>query len=496
MRKGLRRTNVSVSPVTTTIRFLIVSVAFGVVGCRHRLPGTPPQSDLLYRRGVEAFRLATPGGYRDAIEAFSQASTLIPSRCEYKLHLAESLLFLAQEQQINWEENAPNVSEAGSIIDAIPSNGNCTGFTAFLFRLRALRLLFDPSKHSAALELANQALELDPNDAMNWLVLFQLNPADPRVPINRALELAGDLALVQDAYGRYKSDRGEYSEAKQAFQHVLEISPLHFRSITSLGYLASEEFQPDALGLYMKAIDITPTFLNAHLLAGQTYIGSGDYEKAIEQYKTTIMLNAKYYPGWLELGRAFVDLERFTEAEASLKKVLQLNPDVRGLPQEGEIAASDAHYLLGQIAISRGELPVATNELQESLHRARNVDAMSALGYVLYRTGDLDGALMQYETVLRFQQIITPPREFPDAYLFRGAIRAARQEFSQAINDYTRSIEIYNRQITSLNAQAEISDSNGLKQKAEIERRHKRDIEKQLRMAGDLKTNAEKQIQR
>jgi len=142
-----------------------------------------------------------------------------------------------------------------SVIDAIPSNGNCSGFSEFLFRVRALRFLFDPSKHSAAVEMANQAVELDPNDAMNWLVLFQVNPADPRMPINRALELATDLALVQDAYGRYKSDRGEYNEAKQAFQHVLAISPLHFRSMTSLAYLASMEFRPDSVGLYMKAID-------------------------------------------------------------------------------------------------------------------------------------------------------------------------------------------------------------------------------------------------
>jgi hypothetical protein len=197
MRNGLWRINASVSPLTT-IRFLIISVAFAVAGCRHRIPGTPPQYDLLYGRGLEAFRLATPVGYRDAIDAFRQASTLIPSRCEYKLHLAESLLFLAQEQQINWEENAPSVSEAASVIDAIPSNGNCSGFSEFLFRVRALRFLFDPSEHSAALEMANQAVELDPNDAMNWLVLFQVNPADPRMPINRALELAADLALVSE----------------------------------------------------------------------------------------------------------------------------------------------------------------------------------------------------------------------------------------------------------------------------------------------------------
>jgi tetratricopeptide (TPR) repeat protein len=483
-----------VSPVATSL--LIVSLVFLIVACRHRIPSGPPDSELYYRQGLEAFSRATPDGYRDAIGAFRQASSLIPSRCEYRLHLAESLLFLAQEQQINWEESVPSLSEAANSIDAIQSNGACSGFGAFLYRVGALSLSFDAVQHSAALEKANQAIELDPNDAMNWLVLCQLNSADPRMPIDRAKELAPDLALVQNTDGQYRLDRGEYAEAKQAFEHVLQISPLHFRSMTSLGYLASLEFRPESIGLYMKALDISPTFLTAHLLAGQFYAGSGDYEKAIQHYKTAIMLNAKYYPAWLELGRAFVNLERFIEAEEGLKKVLDLNPDAPGLPQENEVAASDAHYLLGQIAISRSELTEAASELQQSLHRARNVDAMSALGYVLYRRGDLDAALMQYETVLRFQQIIMPPREFPDAYLFRGAIRATRQEFAQAISDYNRAIEIYDRQIKSLNAEVETSDSTGLKQKAEIERRRKADLEKQLNMAVDLKANAEKQMQR
>jgi tetratricopeptide (TPR) repeat protein len=451
---------------------------------------------LLYRRGLEAFRQATPDGYRAAINAFRQASHLIPSHCEYKLHLAESLLLLAQEQQINWEEYAPSLSEAAGTVDAIQSNGNCSGFGAFLSRIRALSFSFDSSKHSAALEMANQAIELDPHDAMNWVVLFQLDSADPRMPINKAVELAPTLALVQDANGRYKLDRGEYGEAKQAFERVLQMSPLHFRSITSLGYLASLEVRPDSLPLYMQALDISPTFLNAHLLVGQVYVRSGDYEDAVKQYKTAMMLNGKYYPALLELGRLFVDLERFTEAQDALNGVLQLNPDVRELPLEGQVAASDAHYLLGQIDISQNELGKASGEFQQSLHRARNVDAMSALGYALYRLGDLDGALMQYETVLRFQKIISPPHEFPDAYLFRGAIRAARQEFDEAINDYLNAIGIYNRQIMSLNTQANTSEAAGLKQKAEIERRRKADLEKQLSMAIDLKENAERQMQR
>jgi len=262
MRNGLRRTDRNVLPVATSL--LIVSVVFLIGACRHRIPSGPPDSELFYRQGLEAFSRATPA-YREAIGAFRRASSLIPSRCEYRLHLAESLLFLAQEQQLNWEQYVPSLSEADSSIDAIQSN-SASGFGAFLRRVRALRLSFDAAQHSAALENANHAIELDPNDAMNWLVLFQLNSDDPRMPINRAKESAPDLALVQNTDGQYRLDRGEYAEAKQAFEHVLQISPLHFRSMTSPGYLASLEFRPESIGLYMKALDISPTFLSAHLV--------------------------------------------------------------------------------------------------------------------------------------------------------------------------------------------------------------------------------------
>src|SRR5438067_12229348 len=61
--------------------------------CGHKVqtkrPNAPPEDELLYRQGVEAFRQATPEGYEQAIHAFRQASSLAKSRCEYSLHLAE-----------------------------------------------------------------------------------------------------------------------------------------------------------------------------------------------------------------------------------------------------------------------------------------------------------------------------------------------------------------------------------------------------------------------
>src|SRR6185503_944136 len=98
-------------------------------GCGHRvqtkLPSAPPQHELLYREGLEAFRQATPEGYKQAIDAFRKAFTLAPSRCEFSLHLAESVIFLAREQEYNWEEFEPRLTEAVRIIDSVQHASAC-----------------------------------------------------------------------------------------------------------------------------------------------------------------------------------------------------------------------------------------------------------------------------------------------------------------------------------------------------------------------------------
>src|SRR5579871_2082426 len=68
-------------------------------------PPTGPSADeLAYQAGLAAFRLATPEAYQRAANAFRKASELKKDRCEYTLHLAESLYFLAQQQKQNWED--------------------------------------------------------------------------------------------------------------------------------------------------------------------------------------------------------------------------------------------------------------------------------------------------------------------------------------------------------------------------------------------------------
>ncbi len=70
----------------------------------------------------------------------------------------------------------------------------------------------EPDVHHQALRgnaiaMINKAVELDPKDPMNWIVLSQLveqpTPKDPVAPILHAEELAPDLPVVQYQLGNY-----------------------------------------------------------------------------------------------------------------------------------------------------------------------------------------------------------------------------------------------------------------------------------------------------
>src|ERR1700679_2728845 len=91
-----------------------------------QLPAVPAY-DALFAEGQAAFREATPEGYQRATDAFRKAASLRPERCEYSLHLAASLLFLALEQKLTEEDTAPAGQEAGQVIASVQAKPCAAG---------------------------------------------------------------------------------------------------------------------------------------------------------------------------------------------------------------------------------------------------------------------------------------------------------------------------------------------------------------------------------
>ncbi len=472
---------------------LVVVAALAAVGCgpkiaKVQIPAGPPEHEVLFAQGQAAFREATPEGYLKSAEAFRKASVLSPEHCEYPLHLAQSLMFLAMEQKLNQEDFAPTGKEASEVIAAIQTQPCAARFAPLLSRVQALSTspgqaqavvgnaviqIQESTRGQESTDAINRALEADPADAMNWLVLWKLSPYDPRGPLLKANELAPDLPIVQYEMGTANTTLTHYPAARVNFERALALSSRHFHSMLGLAYslAVTDPDTNEVLPLYLKAVDVAPKYLEGHALLGYYYDQIEESDKAIAQYRTIVELNPKYEPGQLSLGIAIYKANQFDASEQALVAAVAL--DSRD---------SQAHFYRASIWLTRNDLPRAQDEAELAIRTAPTfVEAFCLLGVILERESRIDEALAQYERALRIK------RDYPDALMSRGNIRAQRSQFADAVADFTAAIDAYRSQISALEKEATKAEASGFLLKARAERRRKSDTETAISRAEEIR---------
>jgi tetratricopeptide (TPR) repeat protein len=399
-----------------------------------------PEDEVLYRQGSEAFHQGTPEAYTRAVEAFRQASALKPGKCEYKLNLAQSLLFLSTEQAMNREPFQPHHDEAVAITDSMSAPCE-TDFEPFILRLRALARGQGPS----AAEWMNRAVDLDPNDPMNWLVLGYVDPASSRlvtaagtgrwIAASKALALKDDSALFQYEFARnYYYVRGREQESKRAYDRAIELNPRHYRAYLGLANRVDED--TDIEPLLTKVVEIAPDFLDGRTALGDYYASIDEVEKAITQYKAAIAANPRYDVARFSLGVLLLDAGRNEEAEASLRAVIDLYP-----------GSYEAAYYLGNIAYGRKAFDEARNRYEQAVkNHERYAEAEYGIGHTYRQQDENDLALAHFDKAIE----IAP--SYGDAYLSRGDIHSERREWAVALSDYKKAIQCYEQQIRQYDA--------------------------------------------
>jgi tetratricopeptide (TPR) repeat protein len=418
-----------------------------------------PNPDSLYEGALRAFHQGTPESYTLAAELFRTAWFLKPDRCEFALNRAQALLFLATEQLLNWEEFQPRQTEAASVVDSVQS-GCIASHEPFVLRLRALLAGRGP----AATDLINRAVDLDPRDAMNWVVLGYLDPASPHlvnpegtgrwVAMTRAAELKPDSALIQYEIGNnYQAARGREREAREAFRRAIASSPRHFRAYLGLAF--SSEDSTDVEPLYQQVVQVAPAFLEGRMAFGGYYGALEEIGKAVEQYSAAVALNPKYDIAYFRLGLLMLDAARPIEAEQHFRKVVELNP-----------GSYEAHYRLGNIAYGRTDYDEAKRRYEQALRiRVSYPEAMYGAGWVYRQQNQPDLALAEFDRAIRIQ-----PR-YGDAYLSRADSRAERRQFQEALADYEKAIETYEEQIKGLNAAIAAADARPQSRIMQVEKK-------------------------
>jgi tetratricopeptide (TPR) repeat protein len=183
---------------------------------------------------------------------------------------------------------------------------------------------------------------------------------------------------------------GDVPGARTALEEALRLSPDNPKALEALGRMQLLDFSdPDgALASYQRAVAVAPNDADAHYGLGQQLHYQGDMEAARAEFREALRLR----PGWsrasawlgttelealsadvpaairhleaaaaadghyafarYELGRAYGRAGRWTDAAASLRQAVALNPGYR-----------EAHYALGQALQHLGQEEAARREL-------------------------------------------------------------------------------------------------------------------------------------
>ena len=124
----------------------------------------------------------------------------------------------------------------------------------------------------------------------------------------------------------------KYSEAKKLTLKGLEILPdnanLHFIAAFAC---EKDNNSTEAIGEYLKTIELNPTFTTAYINVSALYNAVGKPQEAVDILKKGLKHDATNYKLLNNLGNALQKLEFYEEAIKNYKKAISLNNDVSDL---------------------------------------------------------------------------------------------------------------------------------------------------------------------
>jgi Flp pilus assembly protein TadD len=209
--------------------------------------------------------------------------------------------------------------------------------------------------------------------------------------------------------------------AGMAASYTREISAAVTAGLAASGVLTSKDPQ-QATQLLNDIVALDAGNARAHVLLGNLYVGSGQSQPAIEQYKAALALDPKNISAITNMGAAYYQMGKLDDAIAQFRLALQQAPD-----------DAETHYLLGAAYIQQNKVQEALPEFQAAIKSNPNLAAAYiGLGNAQIIQNDMDGAVAS----LRKAAELAPnqPETFyalGKALMSKGDQAGARQAFER-----------------------------------------------------------------
>ena len=306
-----------------------------------------------------AYNRSKAGDFTKASQFFDSAVALFPSDLSLQLEYAEAAL-AAHDL-----EKARKLSQ--SVVDADPKNAKA-------HRIFGRALLESKDLSAARIQLEN-AVALDPNFdngyALACAYLASKDEKDAVKVFGEMLAAFGDSAAIRMSFGRAYAQYGYPEQAILEFKKAIAKDPKTLGAHYSLGasYVLSmgEINFPLAVAEFHKELEINPDDYYSHSQLGYIDLSQHKLDDAVTELTKATALNPADPDAFLSLGQAYFELNKYPEAEAALRKSIELTTD----PSRNHYQVQRAHYLLGRVLLQSGRSDDAKSEMAISQELSR-----------------------------------------------------------------------------------------------------------------------------
>jgi serine/threonine-protein kinase len=208
------------------------------------------------------------------------------------------------------------------------------------------------------------------------------------------------LAALHAMRFTFTTDRAELEQARHHARRAIQVAPGHAAAHVWLGYALWRlgEWE-QAMELFRRAEAIDPATHYPPYFEGCVLASRGEDAAALPRFQRAVQLGPGFGFGWIGLGNAHMELERYEEAEWSLARGIELE-------HAGVHATAGAAAYLGECLRRQGRLEEARAQCLEGLDAVERTDHMyrdtfraiglSTLGRVALEQRDAEAARTAY----------------------------------------------------------------------------------------------------
>jgi tetratricopeptide (TPR) repeat protein len=201
-------------------------------------------------------------------------------------------------------------------------------------------------------------------------------------------------SLAQYNLGCVLLQAGHLEEAMANFQQALQIDPTFADAHSNLGNLLLQKGKVDeAIAHLQKAVEIRPEFAEARSNLGGALLRKGQTEEAAAQFGQALEIAPNDALTRYNLGSALLKSGRGDEAITQFQGVLDIRPDF-----------PEARAKLGSALLQKGRVDEAIAQFRRVVQLNPNLaNVQSDLGTLLLQTGRADEAVTHYSAAIAVQ---------------------------------------------------------------------------------------------